>query len=245
MTPSNPSNRRSRKPVAASPRPGPRSVRVAIIEDDAATRSALEQMLDAIPGCVCVASCRGQAAALKKLPALLPQVVLTDVQLQDGSGIDCVKSLAPALPDTSFVMLTIHHDGDTIFDALSAGAHGYLMKPVRVEQLREAIADVVGGGAPISGTVARRIIRAFQQPLAVPPPRPSPPDQQTPTMTLSGLAPKERTVLEHLATGAMYKEVAAEMGISMNTVLTYIRRIYGKLQVNSRHHAVEWYRRHR
>jgi DNA-binding CsgD family transcriptional regulator len=93
--------------------------------------------------------------------------------------------------------------------------------------------------------VARRIIRAFQQPVAAAPPRPFPTDLQTSAMTLSGLAPKERTVLEHLATGAMYKEVAAEMGISMNTVLTYIRRIYGKLQVNSRHHAVEWYRRHR
>lgn len=162
---------------------------------------------------------------------LRPDVVLVDVNLPDGTGVDVVRQLSPLLPDTEFVMLTIYQDGDILFDALSAGAHGYLIKPVRADQLLEAIHDVLEGGAPMSNVVARKIVRSFEPDKSLPKPEP--------------LGPREREVLELLATGAMYKQVARKLDISINTVLTHIRRIYKKLHVNSRHAAVDRYRKMR
>ncbi len=212
-------------------------IRVAIIEDDAGTRSSLRDIIESDPGCVCVGEFRGVAEAVAGIPGLVPRVVLVDVNLPDGIGVDCVRQLAPVMPETEFVMLTLYQDGDILFDALAAGAHGYLIKPVRVDELLAAIHDVVAGGAPMSSLVARRIVRSFE--------RLAPPElaQLPKGEDIVQLAPREREVLDLLATGAMYKEVAKHLGVSRNTVITYIRRIYKKLHVHSRHHAVERYRR--
>ena len=210
---------------------------MAIIEDDAGTRSSLRDIIESDPGCVCVGEFRGVAEAVAGIPGLVPRVVLVDVNLPDGIGVDCVRQLAPVMPETEFVMLTLYQDGDILFDALAAGAHGYLIKPVRVDELLAAIHDVVAGGAPMSSLVARRIVRSFE--------RLAPPElaQLPKGEDIVQLAPREREVLDLLATGAMYKEVAKHLGVSRNTVITYIRRIYKKLHVHSRHHAVERYRR--
>jgi DNA-binding NarL/FixJ family response regulator len=141
------------------------------------------------------------------------------------------------MSETEFVMLTLYQDGDLLFDALAAGAHGYLIKPVRVDELLAAIHDVVAGGAPMSSMVARRIVRSFERPV---PARVAPLPKADESVTL---APREREVLNLLAAGAMYKEVAKHLGVSRNTVITHIRRIYKKLHVHSRHHAVERYKR--
>ena len=217
--------------VAAGP------IRVAIIEDDAGTRRSLRDIVESDPGCRCVGEFGSVAEAVAGLPGVAPRVVLVDVNLPDGTGVDCVRQLAPTMPTTEFVMLTLYQDGDILFDALAAGAHGYLIKPVRVDELLAAIHDVVEGGAPMSSMVARRIVRSFERhaPLKV---APLPKGQET-----VELAPREREVLDLLAAGAMYKEVAKQLGVSRNTVITYIRRIYKKLHVHSRHHAVERYRR--
>ena len=216
---------------AQSAVPTARIIRVALVEDDAGTLKSLRQMVATDHGCELVGGYRTVKEATEAIVRLRPNVVLVDVNLPDGTGVDVVRSLSPLLPDTEFVMLTIYQDGDILFDALSAGAHGYLIKPVRADQLLAAIHDVLEGGAPMSNVVARKIVRSFEPEKSLPPVEP--------------LGPREREVLELLATGAMYKQVAAKLDISINTVLTYIRRIYKKLHVNSRHAAVERYKRMR
>lgn len=208
-----------------------KTIHIALVEDDDGTLRNLRRMLASDEGCLCVGGFRTVEEATDAIPRLQPDVVLVDVNLPDGTGVDAVRTLAPMLPETEFVMLTIYQDGDILFDALSAGAHGYLIKPVRTEQLLAAIHDVLEGGAPMSNVVARRIVRSFEPDKSLPPPEP--------------LGPREREVLEMLAAGAMYKQVAKKLDISMNTVLTYVRRIYKKLHVNSRHAAVDRYKRMR
>jgi DNA-binding NarL/FixJ family response regulator len=177
------------------------------------------------------------AEAVAALPAARPDVVIVDVNLPDGTGVDCVRRLATVMPETEFVMLTIYQDAEILFEALAAGAHGYLIKPVRADELVEAIRDVVAGGAPLSNVVARRIVRSFERPAAPSLRHEPPPDR------MGELSARERDVLELLSTGLLYKEIAVELGISLNTVMTYMRRIYKKLHVTSRHYAVERYRR--
>jgi DNA-binding NarL/FixJ family response regulator len=207
------------------------TIRIALVEDDAGTLRNLERMLATDEGYLCVGGFRRVAEATDAIPRLEPDVVLVDVNLPDGTGVDVVRTLSPVLPETEFVMLTIYQDGDILFDALSAGAHGYLIKPVRTEQLLAAIRDVLEGGAPMSNVVARKIVRSFESDKPLPPPEP--------------LGPREREVLELLAAGATYKVVATRLGISINTVLTYVRRIYRKLHVNSRHAAVDRFKKMR
>jgi len=213
------------------------TVRVAIIEDDPGTRASLEEIIGSDPRCRFVGAFGGVEVAVAGLAAVEPHVVLVDVNLPDGTGIECVRQLSPLMPETEFVMLTLYQDGDLLFDALAAGAHGYLIKPLRVDELLAAIHDVVAGGAPMSSMVARRIVRSFERPV------PSRIASLPKADDAIALAPREREVLELLSAGAMYKEVAKHLGVSRNTVITHIRRIYKKLHVHSRHHAVERYKR--
>ncbi|NBU42380.1 MAG: DNA-binding response regulator, partial [Planctomycetia bacterium] len=125
-----------------------KTIRIALVEDDDGTLRNLRRMLATDEGCLCVGGFRTVGEATDAIPCLRPDVVLVDVNLPDGTGVDAVRALAPLLPETEFVMLTIYQDGDILFDALSAGAHGYLIKPVRTEQLLAAIHDVLEGGAP-------------------------------------------------------------------------------------------------
>ena len=209
---------------------------VAIIEDDAGTAEGLRQIIAGDATLRCLGIHASVAAAVAALPDEHPDVVIVDVNLPDGTGVDCVRRLAPAMPDTEFVMLTVYQDADILFEALAAGAHGYLIKPVRAAELVDAIRDVVAGGAPLSNVVARRIVRSFERP-ATALRREPPPDR------MGELSQREREVLELLSTGLLYKEIAVELGVSLNTVMTYMRRIYKKLHVTSRHYAVECYRR--
>lgn len=224
-------------PRASADTTPPGLIRVAVVEDDAGTRSSLRAIIARDSRVVLVGEFGSVAEALAGLPRSRPSVVLMDINLPDGTGIDCVRRLSPEMPSTEFVMLTLYHDGKLLFDALAAGAHGYLIKPVRVEALLAAIRDVVAGGAPLSSMIARRIVQALGQvpqlAAAVVPPEEDP----------STLAPREREVLDLLSAGAKYKEIASKLSISQNTVMTYMRRIYKKLHVNSRHFAVERYRR--
>lgn len=206
-----------------------KTIHIALVEDDAGTLRNLRRMLATDESCLCVGGFGTVAEATDAIPRLRPDVVLVDVKLPDGTGVDVVHTLTPLLPDTEFVMLTIYEDGDVIFDALSAGAHGYLIKPVRTDDLIAACHDVFEGGAPMSNVVARRIVRSFDQNASLPPPE--------------QLGPREREVLELLAAGAMYKQVAKKLDLSLNTVRTYVCRIYKKLHVNSRHAAVARYKR--
>lgn len=211
--------------------------RVAMVEDDAGTADGLRAIVTSDSGLQCVGSYRTVASAVAGLPSVKPDVVIVDVNLPDGTGVDCVRTLSHEMPDTEFVMLTVYQNAEILFEALAAGAHGYLIKPVRATELLEAIRDVIAGGAPLSNVVARRIVRSFERPATQRERIESPPDQ------MGELTPREREVLELLSTGLLYKEIAGELGVSLNTVMTHMRRIYKKLHVTSRHYAVERYRR--
>jgi DNA-binding NarL/FixJ family response regulator len=201
------------------------SIMVSIVEDDAPARGLLADWLHRTPGFRCASRYGSGEAALAALPAEKPAVVLMDINLPGMSGIECVRRLKPLLPGTQFVMLTVYEDTDHIFNALAVGASGYLLKRVSRGELLAALQDVHAGGSPMSSNIARKVVQSFQRPAL----------QSSEAVELS---PREREVLELLARGFLYKEIAESLQISGPTVNTYIRRIYEKLHVRSRSQAV-------
>jgi len=200
-------------------------LRVAIVEDDAQWRANLGLLLRETEGLECVGSYPSGEAAIADLPRRRPQVVLMDINLPGMNGVEAVRRLKPALPATQFVMLTVYEDADHIYNALSAGATGYLLKQTPREELLTALGDVHRGGSPMTSNIARKVVQSFKQTSASIPPG-------------EGLSPREQEVLELLARGYLYKEIAERLNISVPTVNTYIRRMYEKLHVRSRAQAV-------
>ncbi|HLP06993.1 MAG TPA: response regulator transcription factor [Opitutaceae bacterium] len=213
----------------AAERPAP-PIRVAVVEDDPDVRALLCQWLREEPGFECVCEAPNAEVAFAKLPDLKPDVVLHDIVLPGKSGIESVARLKPLLPQTQFVMLTVYEDVEHIFAALSAGATGYMLKRTPRPALVEALREVHAGGSPMSTSIARKVVQSLHQPR-----RPAT------SAATEGLSARENQVLELLARGHLYKEIADEIGISVPTVNTYIRRIYEKLHVRSRAQAVAVY----
>lgn len=224
-------------------------IRVAVVEDDSRLRRTFTDILDSATDCECVGVFATGAQAVKRIPPLAPDVIVMDVNLPDSSGVECVAALSPQLPDTQILMVTVYQDPETTFDALAAGAHGYLVKPVMKEQLLAAIREVRGGGVPMSPVIARKVIHTFRR---------RSPEQASPTVSgrrgaaaamvavaplpdgdSDTLAPREQQVLELLVKGYSYKDVSKELGISTSTVGTYVQRIYEKLHVSSRREIME------
>lgn len=204
------------------------SITIAIVEDDPRIRSTLATILSRDPDCWCNGEYGTAEDALMQIPEVLPDVVIMDINLPGMNGVECVRKLAKLSPNSHILMLTVFNDTETIFDALRAGAVGYLTKPVRAAQLLSAVHDVIGGGAPMTSSIARMVVQSFQK--------------LPPTGTEGdGLSPREREVLEHLSKGYLYKEIADMMQVSYSTVRTHIERIYGKLHVQSRSQAVARY----
>jgi DNA-binding NarL/FixJ family response regulator len=203
------------------------AIKVAIVEDDTEVRQRLATMLQRSAGCACSAEYANGEAAVAGLPGQPPQVVLIDVNLPGIDGVECVRQLAGRLPGTQFIMLTVHEDADTIFEALKAGASGYLLKPVRKAELAQAVRDVVAGGSPITSSIARKVVRSFHsRPVA------------TTDEDFHSLSERELAVLEMLAQGLIYKEIAEKLRISLWTVSTYVQRTYKKLHVTGRAEAL-------
>lgn len=213
-----------------SKQPAAKIIAVAIVEDDAGLRRTLRKSLEDSAGTCCVGAVSSAEEAIEKLPALRPDVVLMDVNLPGASGVQCVERLAPLLPKTHFIMLTVFDDTEVVFQSLAAGAIGYLTKPVTEERLLEAIRDVYAGGAPMTSSIARRIVQAFRKPAADPR-----------SAIEEALAPREQEVLKLLAKGYLQKEISDQLGISFPTVRTLTARIYSKLHVHSRSQAVAKY----
>jgi DNA-binding NarL/FixJ family response regulator len=204
---------------------GQRPIRVAVVEDIPEDLNTLSELLSTSSGFECVAACPSTAEALEVLPRCRPEIVLMDIQLPGISGIECVRLLSPTLPDTQFMMVTVLEDHDLIFRSLAAGATGYLLKKTPPAKILEAIRELKAGGAPMSGQVARKVVSTFRQtPVAI-----------TSSVELS---PVEQSVLQRLARGLLYKEVAEEMNISASTVRTHVWHIYRKLQVHNRTEAI-------
>ena len=208
----------------------PTLITAAVVEDDAGLRRSLRKSLEDGPGTRCVAALGSAEEAVEALVALVPDVVLMDVNLPGASGVQCVERLAPLLPKTHFIMLTVFDDTEVVFQSLAAGAIGYLTKPVTHERLLEAIRDVHAGGAPMTSSIARRIVQAFRKPAADPR-----------SAVEESLAPREQEILKLLSKGFLQKEIAEQIGISFPTVRTLTARIYKKLHVHSRSQAVAKY----
>jgi DNA-binding NarL/FixJ family response regulator len=201
------------------------SISVSIVEDDAGVRSSLAKLIDSSPGFRCLSQHPSAERAMQELPKAVPEVVLMDINLPGLSGVECVRRLKPVLPTTQIIMLTVYQNTEHIFNALAAGATGYLLKQTPPAELLAAMHDVHSGGSPMSSHIARKIVQSFQKPAPV-------------ARDTSSLSPRESEVLDLLAKGYLYKEIADKMGLTYATVHTHIRHIYEKLHVRSRTEAV-------
>jgi len=201
-------------------------ITVSIVEDNDKLRETLAKVLDRAEGYRCLSHYGNAEDALKTLPQDKPDVVLMDINLPAMNGVECVRQLKVLLPQTQIMMLTVYEDTDNIFNALAAGATGYLLKRTTQAELLEAIRDVQRGGSPMTTHIARKVVQSLQR---IPP---------SATQPAADLSPREQEVLDCLAKGFLYKEIAEKLGISYETVHTYIRRIYEKLQVRTRTEAV-------
>ena len=201
------------------------SIAVSIVEDDPGVRSSLVKLINSSPGYRCVSQHSSAENALAEIPKLKPDVTLMDINLPGINGVECVSRLKPLLPRTQVIMLTVYQNTDHIFKALAAGATGYMLKQTPPAELLAAIRDVHAGGSPMSGHIARKIVQSFQRVV------PSSPEAQS-------LSPREVEVLDLLAKGFLYKEIADAMKVTYATVHTHIRHVYEKLHVRSRTEAV-------
>jgi len=195
------------------------SITTVVIEDDVSIRQLLVTWLAEADGITCIGQYPDTESTVAGLPDRKPDIALVDINLPGLSGIECVRRLKPVMPGTQFVMLTVYEDSNHIFDALSAGATGYLLKRTTRETLITALREVHAGGSPMSSNIARKVVQSLQQAK----PKLGPAEE---------LSRRENEVLALLAQGYLYKEIAASIGVSLHTVNTYIRRIYEKLHVH-------------
>jgi DNA-binding NarL/FixJ family response regulator len=200
-------------------------IKVVIVEDDKEMREGLELIVSSHPKLECIAAFPTAEEALEQIQSVIPDIVLMDIHLPGISGIECIKQIKPALPLTQFMMCTVYEDNENVFDSLCAGATGYLLKNSPPGKITEAIIDLYHGGSPMSSTIARKVIRAFQPSVKQ-------------TTDIEKLTKREREMLDLLAKGYRYKEIADRLFISFDTVRTHIHHIYEKLQVQSRTEAL-------
>ncbi len=202
------------------------AITVSIVEDQDETREHLTLLVNGAPGFSCVSNHRSAEEALTEIPRLKPDVVLMDINLPGMSGIECVRQLNESVPNVQTLMWTMYEDADQIFEALTAGANGYLLKRDPPSKVLESITELVSeGGAPFSPRIARIVVQYFQGKPAA-------------TSEQYNLSKRELEILELLAKGHRYKEIASDLGISFDTVRSHLRNIYEKLQVSSRTEAV-------
>lgn len=203
---------------------------VAIVEDNNDIRFALEQIIETSDDYTLAGSCINGEEALIKLPILNPKVVLMDIGLGGISGIEVVRELKATHPEILFMMCTIYDEDEKIFEALSAGASGYILKKTSPSKLLEGIKELIEGGAPMSSQIARKVVAAFQ----------SKPAAAVGT-SLDVLSKRENEILEMLSTGLLYKEISDKLTISSETVRKHVYHIYEKLHVGNRIEAVNKY----
>lgn len=209
-----------------------RTIRVGLVEDDPSLREEFKALINSTPGLTCVLDASSAEAALLPLePLQVPEVVLMDIGLPGISGIECIRELKRTYPSIQIMMLTVFEDHERIFQSLEAGASGYLLKHTPPSKLIEAIVDLQKGGSPISAPIARKLVETFQRPFN------SVARAQT-NEHLSALSPREAQILNLLAKGHLYKEIADELKLSVETIRTHLHNIYEKLHVRSRTEAV-------
>ena len=206
-------------------------ISVSIVDDEKKLCQSISTFLNGSSGFRCVSIYGNAEAALKHLPADQPDVVLMDINMAGMNGIECVRQLKTLAPQIQILMFTIYEDTEQIFKALAAGATGYLLKRLEPGELLQSIWDVHAGGSPMSNSIARKVVASFQQA-----------SQAGEKQNL--LTPREQAVLDCLAQGLAYKQIADKLDISINTIRAHLRHIYEKLHVQSRTEAVAKYLRH-
>jgi len=204
------------------------NISVAIVEDNNDIRQALEQILTTADGYTLAGSCINGEEALNKIPVLNPSVVLMDINLGGINGIECVKILKELYPQMLFMMCTVYEEDEKIFNALSAGASGYVLKKTTPDKLLNAITELYEGGAPMSSQIASKVVAAFK----------SKPSFSMNSESLDVLSKREKEILEALSKGLLYKEIADQLFISSQTVRKHVYHIYEKLHVSNRVEAV-------
>ena len=205
------------------------TITIAIVEDNHDIRTAMELLINGSDGYACVGTFNNAETAVEQIPQLMPNVVLMDFNLPGGmNGIECIAQLKREHPDMQFMMLTVYEDDDKIFMALEAGASGYILKKTSPGELLEAIRDLYDGGSPMSSQIVRRVVAFFQK-------------QAKPNPALEALTAREKEILDQLSKGYLYKEIASNLFISIETVRRHVHNIYEKLHVRSRTDAVNKY----
>ena len=200
-------------------------IRVAIVEDDDEVRNSMKEFLATTDDLLCEATFSRAEDFIKQFRAMHVDVVVMDITLPGMSGIQCVSELKPKRPEVQFLMCTSHGDAEKTFDSLCAGATGYLIKNSSPQQLFSAIRDIHGGGSPMSAQIARLVVNSF-------------PVHNKNTKLLETFTTREQEILHALAKGYQYREIAEKLLISIDTVRTYLRKIYEKLQVHSKVEAL-------
>ena len=197
------------------------AITVSIVEDLNEVRESLENLIRDSTNFLLLSAYPNAEAAQKRIPEEQPQIVIMDINLPGISGIDCIRKIKPVCPDTQFMMYTIFEDDDKVFEALEAGATGYLLKKTPKEKIMAALQELHEGGSPMSTQIARKVTQSFRQ-------------RNHLSEESNLLTPKEKEVLELLSKGFLYKEISDKLHISLNTVKQHIHKTYGKLHVSNR-----------
>ncbi len=201
------------------------AIKVSIVEDDKVIREGISSLIQARDGLILVGAYENAEAFNSEVRSIQPDVVLMDIELPGHSGITCIRKVKPDFPKIQFMMFTVFDNPDKIFDALAAGATGYILKSEPPEKLLSAIREIDSGSSPMSATIARMVVNYFNK-------------RDREANSIAKLTLREREVLEELSKGFLYKEIADKMNISIETVRSFIRNIYEKLHVHSRTEAI-------
>jgi RNA polymerase sigma factor (sigma-70 family) len=202
-------------------------IRVVIVEDLEEVIEGLTAFINKDDALQLVAAFRTAEAATLELPILKPDIVIVDINLPGMSGIECVSRVKKLVPEMQFMMFTVYESNDQVFDALKAGASGYILKKTAPAQIIESIKELHAGGSPMSASIARKLVALFNEQ-----------NSHTSIRNDAALSPREREVLELVAKGLLYKEIAEQLGISFNTVRQHIGKIYEKLHVHNKTEAI-------
>jgi len=206
-------------------RPATTKIKIALVEDQPEVRENWSRLINSFNDFDCVCTCVSGEEALRLIPEIRPDVVLMDIFLPRMSGIECTAQLKELLPQTQIIILTAMNDKELIFLALQAGANGYLLKRTAPADLHNALLDVVNGGSPMSSEIARRVVDSFHRKVRT-------------ADKSAGLSAREEEILVLLSKGHSNKAIAAELGLSIETIYTHLKRVYEKMHVHSRTEAV-------
>ena len=201
------------------------SISLAIVEDIDEVREGLHQFISLSSGFNVLDTFKTAEEAIYELPKLKPDIVIMDINLPGINGIDCIKEVKTKIPATQFMMFTVYENDEKVFEALKAGASGYLLKNTGLMQLIEALKELHTGGSPMSANIARKLVSVFQA-------------QEKNKIPVEALSNRENEVLQQLAKGLLYKEIAEKLSISTSTIRQHIHKIYEKLHVQNRTEAI-------